>query len=294
MSLPANSQSSLYRPIDDQLPMRDSNSYARYKLKAIETYLKIVGKAMYRRPWRERIYVDLMSGPGKNRIDNEILIGSPLISLTIPQPFTEYIFNEPIQELNNALVRRINAHPMGSKAKVYQDSAEVIVDKVCRYIQQIDKQFIPGKHPSFNVAFLDPEGISELPWSIIEKLGEIRIMDLIILFSTSGLIRSISKGYDEVVNNFFGTTEWQKGYDPNSTATEKRRYLIDFYLKRLQSFNYKTTVDPERAEGTDIPFKNSRNVQVYSLIFASKHKLGYKLWQETKKHSLPPKLPGFE
>ena len=51
-----------------------------------------------------------------------------------------------------------------------------------------------------------------------------------------------------------------------------RRELIDFYLSRLKEMGYVET-KPEEKE-----FKNQRNVQIYTMIFASKNDLGLKFW----------------
>jgi three-Cys-motif partner protein len=116
-------------------------------------------------------------------------------------------------------------------------------------------------------------------------------MDMIIAFSTGGLLRAIGSGNDEAVTRFFGTKEWRSVCD--KAGRMRRRALIDFYRKNLEKFGYHIVVDPELG-GHDIPVSNSKNVQVYSLIFASKHPLGDAFWKKAAQSVQPPRLPGLE
>lgn len=274
-------------PEDDGLVCRASQPYAIEKLKAVYTYINIMTTSMRNKPWRARFYIDLQAGPGKNKIGSQYHLGSPLIALTTEHSFTHYRFNEWDDENNSVLRQRVDASPLKEKVNIYQQDVNKVVFEICAEIDRIDNsRDFANMWSSLNLAFLDPEGL-ELHWETVERLAKIRKMDMIINFSTSGILRNIGKGNLEIVNTFFGTEAWQQSYRPTANATAKRRILIDFYLQRLQQFGYHTDVDP------DIVFKNSNNVQVYSLIFASKNELGDKFWQQAAKEAKPPKLPGF-
>jgi three-Cys-motif partner protein len=278
-------------PEDDGLPTRPSQRYARDKLRAVETYIKIVNTAMREKPWRDRYYIDLFAGPGKNKIGDSVELGSPLIALVDKHGFTKYRFNEEKQEIYNALQKRVEVSPRKDSARIYQRDANQVVDEICTEIEARNTEYIEGVWwHAFNIAFLDPEGL-ELHWTTVERLAQITKMDLIINFSTSGILRSLGAHEYQVLDRFFGTKEWRTAYVDTDDATAKRRKFIDFYLGRLQRFGYYTDID----DNYGIPFKNSKNVQVYSLIFACKDELGYKLWREgVKSSSQKRRLPGFE
>jgi three-Cys-motif partner protein len=271
-------------PEDDGLPTRLSNDYAKHKLKAVEDYLQMASTAMRSKPWCARFFLDLQAGPGKNTINNAIFLGSPLIALTTQYPFTHYRFNE--LDLNNsfALEQRVSKSPHSSKVIVYQQDVNDVVNVICDEIAKIDRQK-STKWPSFNVAFLDPEGL-ELYWSTVERLAQIRRMDLIINFSTSGIIRNLDK--EEVINKFFGNSDWQPLVSTGDPI-QRRRKLIDLYLSPLAKYGYKTDINLN--VGThDVSFRNSKNAEVYSLIFASKHELGGKFWRTASAKPDQPKL----
>ncbi len=278
------------KPEDDGLPCRPAKPYVHYKLKALEVYLTMVNTAM-RDKWPKRRYIDLQAGPGKNQIGGAIVLGSPLISLTIPHPATHFIFNELDPQLCNALRQRVSASELQDQVTIFQADLNEIVGQICDEISAGDRRAsASGKWSSLNVAFLDPEGL-ELHWQTVERLAQMSRMDLIITFPTGGLLRTIGRGYLERVDEFFGTTGWRSVYD--QSRSWPRRALIDFYRQNLEKFGYHIDIDRDLPRDY-IAVNNSRNAQVYSLIFASKHPLADKFWRQAAKSVQPRKLPGFE
>ncbi|MBN8592255.1 MAG: three-Cys-motif partner protein TcmP [Anaerolineae bacterium] len=264
------------QPIDDGLPMRSGGDYALAKLKVVEEYLKISMTAVKNTNWRSSFYIDLQAGPGKNILDGKIELGSPLIALNFPRPFTHYRFNEGNPTLAHALMTRISASPLHDRTRVLQLDVNQAVDNVCQEISVIDKPFIKGSAPSFNIAFLDPEGL-ELSWETVKKLASMKVMDLIINFSTSGIERSHLTA--EASDRFFGNSSWRSLKPEGSDPSHKRRAWIDHYLSQLAELGYKQHLQ----EQVEVVVKNSKNRQLYTIIFASKHELGLKLWKEAVK-----------
>jgi three-Cys-motif partner protein len=174
-----------------------------------------------------------------------------------------------------------------SRIKVFQEDANAVVRKICDEIDLIDRQKQRDTWSTFNIAFLDPEGL-ELEWATVERLANIRKMDLIINFSTSGIIRSIGAGYFESVDRFFGNSTWQSAKDISDPIV-RRRKLIEIYLNQLSRFGYNTQVDPDLGSH-DVMIRNSKNAEVYSLIFASKNELGDKFWRTATTNPTQPKL----
>ena len=62
------------------------------------------------------------------------------------------------------------------------------------------------------------------------------------------------------------------------------RELIDLYLGRLRSFGY-TLKSREADTVTEVSFKNSKNVEVYWLVYASKHPLGDRFWEDAIRYT---------
>jgi len=281
---------------DDGLIMRESGDYAKDKLRILNGYISRFITSMRNKPWRALYYIDLQAGPGKNIFEpsHEIMLGSPLIAVTAKYPFTQYRFVELGREECDALKERISASERKDTVRIFQGDCNNEVDHIVAEIQQLDRQRIEGKYSTLNLAFLDPEGL-EIQWKTVEKLGQIGRMDLIINFSTSGFTRNakqlIGKTETTRLDNFFGTQEWKEIYrqvvDKDNTVI--RRAMLDFYKKRLSSLGYIIDYEREIAPSEQV-FRNRRNAQIYTLIFASKHPLGNDFWKGVMKEVSQPKL----
>lgn len=275
----------------DNLPCRDSQDYAKDKLTILKGYMARFTTAMKDKKWRALNYIDLQAGPGKNVFDpsGDIMLGSPLLALTTRFPFHNLHLVEMGTSEYGALKSRVSTSDRSASVKLYNQDCNVAVDQIVERIKQIDDEYIDGVWPSLNLAFLDPEGL-EVQWQTVEKLAALSRMDLIINFSTSGITRNAglaaaSEG-DTSVDRFFGTREWRSVYETvrNQDSSVVRRKLIDFYLSRLHGMDYVQTEVEERE------FKNQRNVQIYTMIFASKNDLGIKFWNGAVQEVVQPKL----
>lgn len=226
--------------------------------------------------WQNRAFIDLQAGPGKNRIGTEIVLGSPLIAITAPHAANHFYFNELDVNLANALRTRLTGM---DRTSIYNKDVNEVVGEISRAVMNL--------HPrSLNIAFMDPEGL-ELRWDTVAKVAEVPRTDLIINFSSQGILRNYGAGNFQIIDNFFGSSEWRVILDRN--RSQPRRVLIDHYLERLAAFGYKTDVDPDLPPA-EIVAKNSRNSELYSVIFASRHDLGSKFWRQAEKYTNPPRL----
>lgn len=278
--------------VDDGLMMRDSQDYAKDKLTILSGYISRFTTSMRNKKWRALNYIDLQAGPGKNQFkpSGDIGLGSPLIALTTPRLFNNYFLVELGNQEYPTLEQRIQTSNVRDRINLYHGDCNVEIDKIIHRLNHIDNEKIPDKWGSLNLAFIDPEGL-EIEWKTIEKLGKQSRMDLIINFSTSGITRNIKKFFqsdeETAIDRFFGTYEWRDIYSNliGRDNTIVRRELLDFYIYRLGQFGYEN--DLKRDEHV---FKNKKNRQIYSLVFASKHRLGIKFWNGAVKEVQQPRL----
>ena len=275
----------------DELPTRDSQDYAKDKLTILKGYMGRFTTAMKDKKWRALNYIDLQAGPGKNRFSpsGDVMLGSPLLALTTRFAFDSLFLIEMGAQEFGALKARVGSSDLKVRAQLYNEDCNVAVNRIVNVISQVDGKFISGKWPSLNLAFLDPEGL-EIQWQTVEKLAGLSRMDLIINFSTSGITRNAGLAAnteeDTSVDRFFGTRDWRSVYEDarDGGSTVVRRTLIDFYLGRLHDMGYVETKREEKE------FKNQRNVQIYTMIFASKNDLGVKFWNGAVQEVRQPPL----
>ncbi len=279
--------------MDDGLVMRNSQEYARDKLLIIERYTNRMITSMRDRPWRAFFYIDIEAGPGKNLFvtSGEVERGSPLIGLGAKFPFTHYRFIELDQANCDTLKARVSASELQECVKVWHGDCNILVDEIVNEIQEVDRPTATSYNwHSLNLAILDPEGL-ELHWETVEKLGRMKRMDMIFTFWTSGITRNanawIEAGSTEKIDKLYGSKEWQRIYRPvaHKNSTEKRRVLIDFYKTRLEGLGYQI--------GNERVFRNSKNVQQYTMFGACKHPLGIKFWNDVIRGLPQSRLAGF-
>lgn len=276
------------KPEADGLICREAGPWVEEKLYYIQRYLDVFITSMRKKAWRSIRYIDLFSGPGKCQIKgtNKVVLGSPLLALTANFPFTEYVFSEASLPIYEALRTRCQAFTGDAQIHSLLGDGNTIVDEVVDRIQTYDQKFIRGQWPSLNFAFLDPEGL-ELNWQTIEKLGQVQKMDLIFYYSQGGITRNL-ENYDDSeketsIDKFFGDRQWRviyrdgknKGYNNGRI----HRDLLDYFKSKLSKLGY---VDVFEGDTNAEPLirNTQKNAPMYRLIFASKHPLGHKFWNQ--------------
>ena len=273
------------QPVPDGLLTRSSGPWAKEKLDYVRRYIDIFETSM-KGKWPERNFIDLFAGPGKDLIKGtqEIILGSPLISITTRFPFTGYYFVDLDSENLNALQQRCSSSTINDRVDYINGDANQVVSKVVTNIRNTSPR-------SLNLAFLDPEGL-ELSWDTVAQLGSLRC-DLIIHYSQQGLSRFMGIAYKSaeatIVDHFFGTPDWRKIYADwrlKSRKTGIHRELIDLYKDRLRALGYTDVKQLDEVDDEPLMRNLKRRAPLYRLIFASKHPLGEKFWKKVTERDL--------
>jgi len=259
---------------DDGLPMRSAGRWAIEKLHYLDRMIDMFETSM-RKKWSVRNYVDLLCGPGKNRIGDtgKVVLGSPLRALTFRHPFTGYYFVDLDQENTNALTARCSASPYSDRVTIWPGDCNILVNRVVMALLGM---------PSLNLAFLDPEGL-ELHWNTVATLATVPHIDLIINYPQSGLTRNMRKEFQaespSSIDRFFGSNEWRQIYGAHHLRGDCHVRLVDFYRRNLQQLGY--VYIRSQDDIADAPLmRNTKEAPLYRLLFASKHELGGKFWKQ--------------
>lgn len=283
--------SNFLQPVDDGLPMRSAGQWAKLKLDVLGYYITLSTRAMKNKLWRRRFYIDLQAGPGKNLVEEtgEVLLGSPILALTKGAGYSDYRFVEQNKPLAEALSKRLQSTGKFSPESLITANCNEAVHHIVDEINRIDTQYIEGRWPCLSLAFFDPEGL-ELRWETVSKLASLNRVDLIINFSTGGIRRYALQALEAApgtteMDRFFGNITWRNISSHSHRSIPVREWL-DTYKKRLEEIGF--------IWGTEIsvPLKTTYGVELYRLLFASKHQLGVDLWEESRKRG-PEQLSLF-
>lgn len=280
-------------PEDDGLPMRSSGQWALEKLDYLKRLIDVFETSM-RNKWPVRNYVDLLAGPGKNRIRGAgtISLGSPLLALTTRHPFTKYYFVDFEARNADALSERCRASPHGNRVDIRVGDCNLLVDQIVTEIANDSRN-------SLNLAFLDPEGL-ELRWTTVARLASLRRIDLIINYPEGGLNRLMSREFESAtetrVDRFFGTPDWRGVYGEwrRTRHVGLHRRLIDLYRSRLDTLGYVEVRRGDQSADEPLMRNSQRRAPLYRLLYASKHPLGAKFWHDVTRRDVYGQARLFE
>jgi three-Cys-motif partner protein len=262
------------RKASDGLLARSGGIWTREKLTYLQNYASAFMIAMAGK-WSRLVYVDLLAGPGRD-IDPQTgkeFEGSPLIALAVRPKFDHLFLSDRDADNIAALKARISGDD-SVRTTITRGDCNEIVDQVVARISD----------RTLGLAFIDPQGF-EVKFGTLAKLAA-RQVDLLYLFPSGIGIRRNLKAFlaqqeSRVMDEFWGGQDWREHSDWRS--------FVSAYRQKLLKTGFK-------CQDEAVPlFKNTRNAQMYHLLYFSHHPIGLKIWQATG--GIEPggqrKLPGM-
>jgi len=263
---------------DDGLDIHPSHIWSEQKYKLVGGYCDIFTKAM-RKEWEVLVYVDLYAGPGYTKIieTNKILKTSPLIALSLPNPFDVYIFGDDDKKYLDALEMRVR--------RDFKEKETYFIHGDCNKTVKQIKSKIPlhGREKRvLTFCFADPFDLN-LEFETIIELSSNKLVDLLIL---QAYYMDANRNYENYLNDdndkiakYLGDRDWrtkfQKSeYYPNNFV----QFLTDTYDMNMRELKY---LEPQR-NSIKYPFKN---VKLYYLSFYSKHPRGNDLYKKVQRYA---------
>jgi three-Cys-motif partner protein len=249
---------------DDGLLMRESGEWIKRKHHYLDRYCDMFTKAM-KGKWH-RIYLDPMAGPGRCRIkgSGEITPGSPFVALE--RDFDEYRFYEADRELADALRGRVATHPKADRCQVVQ----------ANWIEAVTSPGFRLPDRSLTLAFVDPTGISQVPWTAVRALA--RSSNRIDIMFTIQHALGISWNAHQylasttdrtAVDGFAGSGGWRDRLGP---TTSVREALIAEFVENMGACGFET----RKWQLVTMP----SGVGLYYLCLFSRSQLALRFWDE--------------
>ena len=262
-----------YLKATDGLPARPSGAWAKEKLFYLAYFMGLFTAGMKNR-WLERLFIDLMTGPGLCRIKetSEEFSGSPLLALSTKVPFTKVFLVESDPLLARALQVRV--------ADSQYRPEPIIRVGDCNDLHVISEIRGHLTRGTLGFAFVDLLGFN-VRFDTLRRLTADRPVDLLITMPemdfTRNAVQAMLRGDDARWTAFFGTNEWKEVVE-NWVRREKagevlKIALMRLYLKQLRTIEY-------RGLALNEPMRSQTGAALYRPLFASKHDRGLDFWRK--------------
>jgi three-Cys-motif partner protein len=257
---------------DDGFLLDNVGPWAKEKHERLRKYVDI-SRATRRKfiegPSGAASYIDLYCGSGRAiiRDTGEKIDGSPLVAFKSARdgrvPFSEIHIADVSDEMCRAAVQRLIR--IGGTPKAEIGPAEVTVRRIVSRLNPYGLHF----------AFLDPFNLQDLPFSVIETLGQLRYIDLLIHVSAQDLqrnLRTYTKPEDGRLERF--APGWRKAVDVGQSQQGMRAALLAYWASKMEELGLGPA---RRAELVSAATKNQR---LYWLVFASHSGFAKTLWEK--------------
>lgn len=263
----------------DDLPESKTREWSLQKHLRLFHYLSIFGTGI-KDSFAHRVYVDLYSGAGKARVQEtgELVLGSPLLALSIRDPFTKYVFCEEVESFAGALRERCRREFPSAQAVVLQGDAGALVPDILREL--------PAGRNTLFFCFVDPYDLG-FDFQMIEQLAAGRRMDfLFLLASQMDAQRNLSnylQPKNRKIERLLKDPDWRVRWkEAEAAGAGIQWFLVDRFTEAMASIGY------ARPNPSDVyRVESDRSVPLYYLAFYSRHPLGYKFWRQSLKYSTP-------
>lgn len=260
---------------DDGLLIPDVGPWTEDKFDLIRLYCQIFSSAM-KNKWT-RVYIDLYAGSGQCRIKgrDQVLLGSPLISLSVDAPFDRYIFCESAPERFSALKARVERSYAERDVSLIAGEFDEHINEIC--------SMIPKK--SLALCFVDPFDCA----FDIDHLKTISKcahgVDFLCLLALQMDAKRNLQHYlkpDSKIDRMLGNTAWRVRWNNRSDIHEDfAKFLAEEFAGSMSGAGYlKTPLHQMKLVKTQ-----DTNVPLYYLAMFSKNQMAFKLWTQVLKYS---------
>lgn len=247
------------------------------KFKLVGNYCDIFTSGM-KFKWDQLAYIDLFAGAGYTKIKEtgKIYLNSALLSMSIPTPFTKYIFCEQDEERFEALSERVKRDFNHHNCELIFGDSNTNVSKILKAIPKFRK----GK-TLLTFCFIDPYSLN-LNFTTIKNLGQTLIDFLILQALHMDANRNLDKYLKEEnsrISEYLGVKNWRDLLNQEKNGYRKNfvKFLADQYQDQMSNLGYQDEKLMHQIRS------NEKNLPLYYLSFFSKHPRGIDFFKKVQK-----------
>lgn len=264
----------------DELETPELGSYTEDKYDLIRLYCDLFSKGMRHKWPGKRVYVDLYAGSGKCRIKgtSKVLLGSPLIALSVEFPFDRYVFceSDPVQLA--ALKKRVAALNREQNVQWIDGDCNERVQQICASIP--DNNLV--------LCFVDPYDCAIRHETLKMLAAAAHGTDFLCLLALQMDAKRNTAHYlhpeNVKIDEMLGNRDWRAKWDnEQQNGTDFARFLALEFALSMEGLGYKRTELPDMKLIKTL----DKNVPLYYLALFSKHPTAFTFWKQVLKYSTP-------
>lgn len=264
---------------DDGLTCPEVGAWAEEKYRIVSLYQQLFATGM-KDKWDKRVYLDLYSGAGHNRIrgTNRILQGAALTALCARNPFDKYIFYEADPERLAALRTRAEKIAPGFDIEFVPGDCDSNVNRICASIPPYS-----SRQKVLSLCFLDPFDFG-INFETVKRLSEY-FMDFLVLLAVG---MDANRNYDHYVDGeskkidvALGNSEWRDRWQSYVHRSDFRTFLASEFSRSMEALGYQ----PQPTYQMRLVRSGEKNLPLYYIALFSRSKVAYTFWEEVLKYS---------
>lgn len=266
----------------DELHTPEVGSYTEDKYDLVRLYCHLFSSGM-KAKWRgKRTYIDLYAGPGKCRVrgTNKVLLGSPLIALSVPEPFDHYIFCENDLERFDSLKTRLSSYA-NHDIQLVRGDCDTKIDDLCALVPK----------DNLVLCFVDPFDIGFKFETIRRISGAGYGVDFLFLlaFQMDAARGDNRKHYvnpeNTKIDRMLGNSEWRVHWETEQKSgnADFSKFLAIEFSQSMESLGYLPNPLHQMRRIRTI----DKNVPLYYLALFSKHSRAYDFWKKVLQYTTP-------
>jgi three-Cys-motif partner protein len=209
----------------------------------------------------------------------ESSLGSPLIALTVSDPFDKYIFCEEHRESIDVLRVRTSRLAPSADVSYIPGDCNTELDSTLAAIPKAS-----SSHTVLTLCVVDPFDFG-LKFETLRRLSSL-FVDFLVLLAIG---MDANRNYDHYVDGdsnkideALGKTHWRDRWKSAGVRrSDFRSFLAGEFSKSMESLGYLH----QEAYRMKLVRSGEKNLPLYHLALFSRHDLAYKYWEEVLKYS---------
>jgi three-Cys-motif partner protein len=208
-----------------------------------------------------------------------ILKASPIIALTVPDPFDKYIFCEEREDLLSALKARVERVAPRAGVAFFPGSCDSEIDRICAEIPKGS-----SSNKVLSLCLVDPFDFG-IKFETLHRLSAV-FMDFVVLLAIG---MDANRNYDNYVDGHhtkideaLGNNQWRERWKTvGIRRSDVRPFLATEFSRSMESLGYLR----KPLDRMKLVRNVDKNSPLYYIALFSRNEMAFKFWDDVLKYS---------